>query len=96
MSYLEDDKPSYILVRLDEKNEAGEYNWLFLSYVPDHAKIRDKMLYASTRATLTKELGDYRFTDNIYGTTKVRSSSETYTCTLMSLNGLWWFFFSSR
>lgn len=29
------------------------------------------MLYASTRATLTKELGDYRFVDSIYGTEKV-------------------------
>lgn len=29
------------------------------------------MLYASTRATLTRELGDYRFSDSIYGTDKV-------------------------
>ena len=39
--------------------------------MPDKAKIRDKMLYASTRATLTKELGDYRFADQVYGTDKV-------------------------
>ncbi|KAL1934488.1 hypothetical protein VTP01DRAFT_6670 [Rhizomucor pusillus] len=70
ISYLEEDKPSYILVRLDDKNSAGEYHWLFMSYVPDNAKIRDKMIYASTRATLTKGLGDGRFTDNLYGTVK--------------------------
>ncbi|CEP17458.1 hypothetical protein [Parasitella parasitica] len=69
--YLETSTPSYIFVRLDEKNSSGEYQWLFLCYVPDNAKVRDKMLYASTRATLTKELGDYRFSDSIYGTEKV-------------------------
>lgn len=73
ISYLDEDKPSYILVRLDDKNSAGEYHWLFMSYVPDNAKIRDKMIYASTRATLTKGLGDGRFTDNLYGTVKVLS-----------------------
>lgn len=30
------------------------------------------MLYASTRATLIRELGDYRFVDSIYGTEKVK------------------------
>lgn len=69
--YLEATTPAYIFVRLDEKASTGEYKWLFLCYVPDHAKVRDKMLYASTRATLTKELGDYRFADSIYGTEKV-------------------------
>ena len=34
-------------------------------------KVRDKMLYASTRATLTKELGDYRFVESMYGSTTV-------------------------
>jgi twinfilin-like protein len=69
--YLEETIPAYVFVRLDEKASTGEYNWLFLCYVPDKAKIRDKMLYASTRATLTKELGDYRFADQVYGTDKV-------------------------
>jgi twinfilin-like protein len=61
---------------LDEKTSTGEYKWLFLCYVPDHAKVRDKMLYASTRATLTKELGDYRFADSIYGTEKVKKKKK--------------------
>lgn len=69
--YLETTTPAYLFVRLDEKASTGEHKWLFLCYVPDHAKVRDKMIYASTRATLTKELGDYRFVDNIYGTEKV-------------------------
>lgn len=69
--YLDTTVPAYLFVRFDEKSSTGEYKWLFLCYVPDNAKVRDKMIYASTRATLTRELGDYRFTDNIYGTDKV-------------------------
>ncbi|KAJ3216852.1 hypothetical protein HDU67_008854 [Dinochytrium kinnereticum] len=38
--------------------------------VPDHAKVRDKMLYAATKATLTKELGDSKFIDFMHTTHK--------------------------
>ncbi|KAG2215986.1 hypothetical protein INT46_007046 [Mucor plumbeus] len=77
--YLESKTPSYIFVRFDEKNSSsGEYKWLFLCYVPDNAKVRDKMLYASTRATLTRELGDYRFSDSIYGTEKSEFTWDGY------------------
>lgn len=75
-SHLEDKVPAYILVRLDEKTSGMEFNWLLLCYVPDDAKVRDKMLYASTKATLTKELGDSKFTDSIYGTKKVSWSTH--------------------
>ncbi|KAI9253217.1 hypothetical protein BY458DRAFT_521960 [Sporodiniella umbellata] len=76
--YLESNTPAYIFVRLDQKTSTGEYNWLLLSYVPDNAKVRDKMLYASTRATLTKELGDYRFVESIYGTDQSEFSWDGY------------------
>lgn len=46
--------PSYFAYRLDP-NEAGSTSWLFITYVPDEAKVRDKMVYASTRATLTRQ-----------------------------------------
>ncbi|KAG1452733.1 hypothetical protein G6F56_007742 [Rhizopus delemar] len=82
--YLETNTPSYVFVRLDEKASTGEYNWLFLSYVPDNAKVRDKMLYASTRATLTKELGDYRFVENFYGTDKI--APEEFAHTIQEIN----------
>eukprot|EP00999_Lentomonas_sp_LEN2_P002955 NODE_813_length_1175_cov_75.741412_g772_i0.p1 GENE.NODE_813_length_1175_cov_75.741412_g772_i0~~NODE_813_length_1175_cov_75.741412_g772_i0.p1 ORF type:complete len:365 (-),score=84.76 NODE_813_length_1175_cov_75.741412_g772_i0:79-1095(-) len=67
--YLEDRSPCYILMRLDAQTSQG-YAWAFLCYVPDYAKVRDKMLYASTRATLKKTLGDYRFKDDVYGNAK--------------------------
>ncbi|KAF9375246.1 Twinfilin-2 [Podila verticillata] len=60
---LSEKQPAYFLVRLDERSE-----WLFLCFVPDVAPIRQKMIYAATRASLTKDLGDSHFKDSIYGT----------------------------
>ncbi|CAO3689390.1 unnamed protein product [Umbelopsis vinacea] len=76
--YLDESQPAFILVRLDSKTSAGEYNWLFIAFVPDNAKVRDKMLYASTRATLTKELGDYRFVDSMWGTNPTEFTLDGY------------------
>ncbi|ELU44789.1 cofilin/tropomyosin-type actin-binding domain-containing protein [Rhizoctonia solani AG-1 IA] len=62
---LEDDIPAYILAFTEGSK------WLFISYVPDTAKVRDKMVYASSRGALTKALGDQKFKDNIFATSKV-------------------------
>ncbi|KAJ1309790.1 hypothetical protein OPQ81_006555 [Rhizoctonia solani] len=69
---LEDDIPAYILAHTEGPN------WLFISYVPDTAKVRDKMVYASTRGALTKALGDQRFKDNIFATSKDDLTPEAY------------------
>lgn len=37
-------------------------------YVPDKAKVKDKMLYAASRATLKQQLGSQYFTEDIFGT----------------------------
>ena len=37
---LQDNEPVYVLYRLDD-------GWLFASYVPNHAKVRQKMLYGA-------------------------------------------------
>ncbi|PSR94052.1 hypothetical protein PHLCEN_2v4480 [Hermanssonia centrifuga] len=71
---LEDDIPAYILVRLD--NPPTE--WLAVFYVPDAAKVRDKMLYASTRNMLTKSLGSAPFTDSIFATSKADLTAAAY------------------
>ncbi|KAG0053770.1 Twinfilin-1 [Gryganskiella cystojenkinii] len=63
---LAEKQPSYFFVRLDTTKSASD--WLFLCYVPDVAPIRQKMIYAATRASLTKELGDSFIKDSIYGT----------------------------
>ncbi|KAI8601871.1 hypothetical protein EDD21DRAFT_428415, partial [Dissophora ornata] len=72
---LEEKQPAYFLVRFDGSKSA---EWIFLCYVPDVAPIRQKMIYAATRASLTKDLGDSHFTDSIYGTNKGDFTLEGY------------------
>ncbi|XP_061107857.1 twinfilin-1-like isoform X2 [Conger conger] len=74
---LEDDQPSYLLYRLDSTNNQG-YEWLLLAWSPDHSPVRQKMLYAATRATLKKEFGGGHIKDEIFGTVKDDVSLSGY------------------
>lgn len=51
------DRPAYYFVRLDTISELSGHNWLLIVYIPDDAKVRERMLYASTVATLKREFG---------------------------------------
>lgn len=51
-SHVEAHKPRYIVFRLDEDNE-----YAFITYVPDMADVRQKMLYASSANTVQRQLG---------------------------------------
>ncbi|KFQ28827.1 Twinfilin-1, partial [Mesitornis unicolor] len=64
---LEDKQPCYILYRLDSQNAQG-YEWIFIAWSPDHSPVRQKMLYAATRATLKKEFGGGHIKDEVFGT----------------------------
>ncbi|MBW0504877.1 hypothetical protein O181_044592 [Austropuccinia psidii MF-1] len=78
---LTDDTPAYILYRL---GDAADRHWLFISYVPDQARVRDKMLYASTRATISRQLGDSNFGDSIFATSKDELTPSGYLAHLAS------------
>lgn len=65
-----DDQPCYIIYRFDTKNDSG-YDWLFISWSPDVAAIRQKMLYASTKATLKQEFGTSNIKEELHGTVLV-------------------------
>ncbi|KAI3380314.1 hypothetical protein SNEBB_002745 [Seison nebaliae] len=47
--------PCYIFCRMD--TGQMEKNWLFISYMPEKSTVRDKMLHASSKATLKKAFG---------------------------------------
>lgn len=64
---IEENQPCYILYRLDNKNSLG-YEWLFISWSPDSAPVRQKMLYASTKATLKQEFGSSQIKEELHGT----------------------------
>ncbi|KAK6177496.1 hypothetical protein SNE40_015587 [Patella caerulea] len=65
---LEEKQPCYILYRLDEKITTG-YLWIVISWSPDFSPVRQKMLYAATRATLRKEFGQGDLKHDVFGTT---------------------------
>ncbi|KAK8386553.1 hypothetical protein O3P69_010886 [Scylla paramamosain] len=64
---LKPKQPSYILYRLDSQAHGG-YEWVLISWSPDDSPVRQKMLYASTKATLKKEFGAAQIKDEIFGT----------------------------
>ncbi|BGP56066.1 hypothetical protein JCM8202_005216 [Rhodotorula sphaerocarpa] len=55
---VEDKTPAYFAFRLTPPPAS---TFAFLAYVPDHAPVRPKMLYASSTNTLVRALGDSRF-----------------------------------
>ncbi|XP_061629713.1 twinfilin-1-like isoform X4 [Phyllopteryx taeniolatus] len=80
---LEDCVPCYILYRLDSRNNQG-YEWIFLAWTPDHSTVRNKMLFAATRATLKKEFGGGHIKDEIFATTKDELNLSGYRKYLIS------------
>lgn len=69
--------PSYLLYRLDAKNTLGHI-WLLITWVPEAAPIRQKMLYASTKATLKTEFGSAYIKEEIHATTAAEVTLDGY------------------
>ncbi|KAL2213143.1 actin depolymerizing protein [Sarocladium strictum] len=63
--HLKPDVALYILLRRYDDSPR----LLALTYVPDAAPVRQKMLFASTRLTLVRELGSEHFRETIFATT---------------------------
>ncbi|XP_074125568.1 twinfilin-1 [Sminthopsis crassicaudata] len=80
---LEEKQPCYILFRLDSQNAQG-YEWIFIAWSPDYSHVRQKMLYAATRATLKKEFGGGHIKDELFGTMKEDVSLSGYKKYLIS------------
>jgi len=76
-SMIEENVPCFILYRLDNKTSLG-YAWLLLSWIPDTATIRQKMVYASTKATLKTEFGSAHITEEQHATSIEETTFEGY------------------
>jgi len=70
--------PAYILFRLDDKGPNRGYLWALMCYVPDKAKVREKMTYAATRANMKRSLGSANFAHEIFGTVTSDFDSKGY------------------
>jgi len=75
---LNEKEACYVLLRTDETNQQGSSLWYLLCYVPDKCKVRDKMVYAASRANLKTGLGANQIIDEIFGTTGVDFSSAGF------------------
>ena len=91
---VETDTPCFILYRLDEKDSGGCYLWVLLSWSPDtsHTRspgqnisvcfmkilLRQKMLYASTKATFKKQFGAGQIKDEYFANLKEEVSLAGY------------------
>ena len=60
-------EPCYLLYRVDKANNEAEGRWILISWSPDTSSVRNKMLYASTKATLRREFGSNMIHDDLYG-----------------------------
>lgn len=65
----EPERSGYVLYRLDSKSASGVYEWLNCAYRPENAKVREKMQYAVTQASLFQGLSEQHFLETIYGAT---------------------------
>jgi twinfilin-like protein len=55
--------PSYIIFKTD----GDQASFVLFCYVPSKSKVKDKMLYASTRSNLKQQLGNNYFADEVFG-----------------------------
>uniref|UniRef100_A0A3P8XII6 Twinfilin actin-binding protein 2a n=1 Tax=Esox lucius TaxID=8010 RepID=A0A3P8XII6_ESOLU len=83
---LDDHEPCYVLYRLDSQNAQG-YEWIFISWSPDQSPVRQKMLYAATRATVKKEFGGGHVKDEMFGTVEEDICLEGYRRHVSSSSG---------
>ena len=70
---IKDNEAAYIILRRHQNAPDG---FVAVTYVPDTANVRQKMLFASTRLTLTRELGTERFRETIFATTRQELTAE--------------------
>jgi len=75
--YIERNVASYFIFRLDSKNING-YEWVLISYVPDGSPVKERMLYASTRALLKRQLGLSYFSDEFHSSSPDDLSYELF------------------
>ncbi|KAH0349021.1 actin monomer binding protein-like protein, partial [Aureobasidium melanogenum] len=71
--HLSKDEARYILLKQDGSAADG---YVAVTYVPDAANVRQKMLFASTRLTLVRELGVERFRETVFCTTAEELTPE--------------------
>jgi twinfilin-like protein len=74
-SLLKDNEATYIILR---RYPSTTDPFVAVTYVPDTANVRSKMLFASTRLSLVRELGAEKFRDTLFATTKAELTADGF------------------
>ncbi|RWS17809.1 protein tyrosine kinase 9/actin monomer-binding protein-like protein [Dinothrombium tinctorium] len=69
-------QPCYLLFRLDTINSSNLYEWLLICWSPEDSPVRQKMLYASTKATLKTTFGSASIVSDYFATNKEEMSLD--------------------
>ncbi|KAI9841057.1 MAG: Twinfilin-1 [Sclerophora amabilis] len=72
---LKGNEAAYVILRRWADASDG---FVAVTYVPDSANVRQKMLFASTRLTLVRELGTERFRETSFATTREELTAEGF------------------
>jgi len=70
--HVSEDEASYFLFKIAPKS------WILINYVPDATVVKDKMVYASAKATLKDKLGSGNFEEEVHVTSKTEFVYDTY------------------
>lgn len=66
--FIKPNEALYILLRRNDVLSSPDKSLVAITYVPNAAPVRQKMLFASTRLTLVRELGGEHFPESIFCT----------------------------
>lgn len=72
-SHLSPNAARYVLLKVAPGEPDG---FVAVTYVPNSAPVREKMLFASTRLTLVRELGIERFRETLFATEASELTAE--------------------
>ncbi|KAH0565599.1 hypothetical protein GP486_001014 [Trichoglossum hirsutum] len=72
---IKDNEAIYVILR---RYDDGLNPFVAVTYVPDSAHVRQKTLFASTRATLLRELGTEKFRESLFATTKQELTADGF------------------
>ena len=72
---LKDDQAAYVILRRFPHHHDA---FIVVTYVPDLANVRQKMLFASSRLTLVRELGSDRVRATMFATEKADLSAHGF------------------
>ncbi|KAL6705184.1 Twinfilin-1 [Coniothyrium glycines] len=67
-SHIQPNAALYILLRRADSLQSPDKSLVAVTYVPNAAPVRQKMLFASTRLTLVRELGGEHFPESVFTT----------------------------